>query len=142
MEDETHDSRVRKFALEQAVLSINGAPYTEIVRAAESFYGFLTGGSAEEILSFDSVEEALDIDLSDKIAGQVISKSTPPPIPTQDHGQADQSPPRFSVPESAYHNSHVVIGGNPNVYAIERDADNIPTRLVRREPTDDGFPVV
>jgi hypothetical protein len=69
------------------------------------------------------------------------SRVQPPPIPQQDHGQADQSPPRFSVPDSAYHNT-VVVGGNPNVYAIERDADNIPTRIVHRQPTDDGFPVI
>ena len=68
----------------------------------------------------------------------------PPAVTHTNLSQADQSPPVVMPPPNpqseafrALCGSHVVNGANPNVYAtgtsIERDSDNVPTRLVRHE---------
>lgn len=63
---------IRVQALRQACIAMCGASYDEIVRAAESFYGFLRG------------------------EGEPLETATPPPIPqvsATDLSQADQTPP-------------------------------------------------
>ena len=124
------DEDLRKYALHEAVLSITGAPFTEVVRAAEAFHAFL----------------------------DPTAKAAACQVANHDLAQADQSPPRFGV--MADGKGFASIGGDPNIYevgrnatltparaeaflggqdvyasgtAVERDADNIPTRIIRHE---------
>lgn len=122
------DEDLRKYALHEAVLSITGAPFTEVVRAAEAFHAFLDPSVKAQAAACQ------DYDLA----------------------QADQSPPRAGADGKGF----AIIGGDPNIYevgrnatltparaeaflggqdvyasgtAVERDADNIPTRIIRHE---------
>lgn len=59
---------LRKFALDIAATAIRGAPFTEIVKAAEAFHAFLSGADDERVVR-------------------------PPPPPNNTAlGEADQSP--------------------------------------------------
>jgi hypothetical protein len=62
--------------------------------------------------------------------GQILGSVQPPPIPHQDHGQADQSP-WFT----GYHNTPAP-GTVCRFAEVERDEDNIPTRIVRPHMTE------
>jgi hypothetical protein len=65
---------LRKFALDIAATAIRGAPFTEIVEAAEAFHAFLSGQADDE---------------------RVVR---PPPLPSNaDLAKADQSPARFGI---------------------------------------------
>lgn len=99
------DEDLRKFALDLAATSLRGAPFTEIVQAAEAYHAFLAGKTMT----------ATDENGARGGLTGVISN--------HDLGQAEQSP------------AFVVVSGqpgDPNIYGyVERDQDNIPTRLVR-----------
>jgi hypothetical protein len=102
---------LRKYALHEAVLALNGAPYTEVVRAARAFYDFLADKNADA-----NQAVAFDVD------------AVPPPNNT-DLGEADQSPARFDMHRlKELHPGHAIDG---RVYA--REPDDTPTRIVRRE---------
>lgn len=76
---------LRKFALDMAATSMRGAPFTEIVLAAQAFHAFL--------------EPRNEIPESAKT---ILGGASPPPIPElvqqvrhdADLSQADQSPPK------------------------------------------------
>lgn len=105
------DLEIRKFALDMATSSLRGAPFTEIVQAAEAYHAFLAGKTMP-------VSDALDY------AKEMVQ---PPPIPVSNHdlGQAEQGP-------SSGLGLTAVGPIDPSVLdLIERDQDNIPTRLVR-----------
>jgi len=122
---------LRKYALHEAVLALNGAPFTEIVKAAEAFHAFLSG--APQIAYVDEHGTAYSDDntpigvFAKRCKGPVdhsLNPNTPPPLPSNhDLAQADQSPPLFMP----------VQRGMTFTAVVERDPDNNPTRLVRRD---------
>jgi hypothetical protein len=102
---------LRKYALHEAVLALNGAPYTEVVRAARAFYDFLADKNADA-----NQAVAFDVD------------AVPPPPPNNTAlGEADQSPAGLHRLKEFYP-GHAIDG---RVYA--REPDDTPTRIVRRE---------
>lgn len=96
---------LRKFALDIAATAIRGAPFTEIVKAAEAFHAFLSGADDERVVR-------------------------PPPLPSNaDLAKADQSPPLFMPVQRGMTREEIFAA------VVERDPDNDnnPTRLVRRD---------
>lgn len=126
---------LRKFALDIAATAIRGAPFTEIVKAAEAFHAFLSG--APQIAYVDEHGTAYSDDntpigvFAKRCKGPVdhsLNPNTPPPLPSNhDLAQADQSPPLFMPVQRGMTREGIFTA------VVERDPDNIPTRLVRRE---------
>lgn len=112
---------LRKVALHEAVLALNGAAYTEVVKAAEAFYVFLAKG-----------EVTVGLDLS-----KTWLQNLPPPVPQQDYGHADQTPKGYAfgaghASDCARHNMPAYSTGPCDCgIADADDIENIKTRLVR-----------
>jgi hypothetical protein len=141
---------LRKFALDIAATAIRGAPFTEIVRAAEAFHTFLSG--EPQIAYVDEHGTAYSDDNTPirvfpkrvfpkrckGLVGGSLNPNVPPPNNT-DLGEADQSP--------AMGFASVTVGGTNAPISVQQtsgtnsspgcigaiDPDDTPTRLVRRE---------
>lgn len=120
---------LRKFALDIAATAIRGAPFTEIVKAAEAFHAFLSGepqiayvdehGTA---YSDDNTPIGVFAKRCKGLVGGSLNPNVPPPNNT-DLGEADQSPAGLHRLKESW--------ADGRVYA--REPDDTPTRIVRRE---------
>lgn len=111
---------LRKFALDMAATSMRGAPFTEIVNAAQAFHAFL--------------EPRNEIPESAKT---ILGGASPPPIPElvqqvrhdADLSQADQTPMFLTQDDVASGKAW----GGPGPWAKPFDADDdTKTRIISR----------